>query len=212
MKYSLTVLGLLWVVFGVSHSILADLRVKNVLYRTFKISPKTYRVFYNLFAGFFLTALAYLQVVWHSTLLFQPTTTTKLLSLVVGTAGVAIMVVCVVKYFRQLSGMFTESLIPKLETGGLHQFVRHPLYLGTIIFILGLLLYFPYVKNAIAAVIICTYTVIGALLEERKLVHTFGEAYRKYQEEVPMILPWTFSRKKKRTSAGNGGRFKCMLF
>jgi protein-S-isoprenylcysteine O-methyltransferase Ste14 len=34
------------------------------------------------------------------------------------------------------------------------------------------------------------WMVIGAILEERDLVVTFGEAYRKYQRKVPMLIPY----------------------
>jgi protein-S-isoprenylcysteine O-methyltransferase Ste14 len=33
------------------------------------------------------------------------------------------------------------------------------------------------------------YIVVGATLEERDLVETFGDDYRRYQREVPMIVP-----------------------
>jgi len=203
MNYSLTLLIVLWLLFGISHSLLADLRVKNALYRTFSFTPTSFRVFYNLFAFVFLTALLYLQIVIPGTLLFERTVLTESLAFLVGSVGAIIMVLCVFKYFKQLSGIFRESVTPKLETGGLHQLVRHPLYLGTILFIAGLLLYFPYLKNAIAAVIITAYTIIGTFFEERKLLKTFGKAYGKYQEEVPMIFPWPGKRNKKSASVEN---------
>jgi len=31
---------------------------------------------------------------------------------------------------------------------------------------------------------------IGSVLEERKLVREFGEEYRAYQRQVPMLVPW----------------------
>jgi protein-S-isoprenylcysteine O-methyltransferase Ste14 len=41
----------------------------------------------------------------------------------------------------------------------------------------------------IAAGIISGYFVVGAILEERKLVKHFGDAYRTYQQRVPMLFP-----------------------
>jgi protein-S-isoprenylcysteine O-methyltransferase Ste14 len=43
------------------------------------------------------------------------------------------------------------------------------------------------VVNAILTI----YVVIGTVLEEKKLVLEFGDAYRKYQQEVPMLIPFT---------------------
>ncbi len=34
------------------------------------------------------------------------------------------------------------------------------------------------------------WILIGAVLEERDLVADFGDLYRKYQREVPMIIPY----------------------
>lgn len=40
------------------------------------------------------------------------------------------------------------------------------------------------------------YVFIGASFEEKDLVRLFGERYRRYQQEVSMILPWSKTRKK----------------
>jgi methanethiol S-methyltransferase len=197
-NYSLTLLTVLWLLFGFSHSFLADLKVKNTFYRLFGLSRTSYRVFYNISAFVFLTAILYLQIVTPSQLLYQATSFTVLLSLSLCLFGAILMMLCVIKYFKQLSGIFKESTIPKLETGGLHRFVRHPLYFGTIVFVIGLLLYFPYIKNAVAAFIVIVYTIVGAVFEEKKLVQTFGNDYKEYQQAVPMIFPW--QKSKTRTS------------
>ena len=38
--------------------------------------------------------------------------------------------------------------------------------------------------------VISVYFMIGAVLEERKLVLEFGEKYREYQRTVSMLFPW----------------------
>jgi protein-S-isoprenylcysteine O-methyltransferase Ste14 len=45
------------------------------------------------------------------------------------------------------------------------------------------------------------YIIIGTKLEEKKLVLEFGEAYIKYQKEVPMLIP--FTKVEKRSQATN---------
>lgn len=74
-----------------------------------------------------------------------------------------------------------------LRTGGLHRHVRHPLYLG------GLLLLWGLVRDPLSlatAVWGSAYLVIGARFEERKLLRLYGEAYRVYRARVPAFLPW----------------------
>ena len=74
-----------------------------------------------------------------------------------------------------------------LTTTGLYRFVRHPIYVGTLLAMwatpdmtVGHLLF------AAAATI---YTVLGTVLEERDLVRIFGDGYRDYQRRVRMLLP-----------------------
>ncbi len=74
-----------------------------------------------------------------------------------------------------------------LETGGFYRWVRHPLYLfGLIILWLT-----PYMTlNMLAAYIaLSAYLVIGAVVEERKLVREFGAQYEAYRLRTPMLVP-----------------------
>jgi protein-S-isoprenylcysteine O-methyltransferase Ste14 len=37
--------------------------------------------------------------------------------------------------------------------------------------------------------VLSVYIIIGCILEERKLLAEFGDAYRQYQRQVPMLVP-----------------------
>ena len=96
------------------------------------------------------------------------------------------------KYFFSLSGIsvFYKQQAPVvLELGGLNRYVRHPLYFGTLLFIWALFFIFPYLNNLLACCVITFYTVLGARLEEKKLVMQFGEQYISYKQRVPMLIP-----------------------
>jgi methanethiol S-methyltransferase len=102
------------------------------------------------------------------------------------------------KYFLQLSGvkwLVATNVEAKLERKGLHGYVRHPLYLSTFLFIWALWIAYPYLSLLIANIIITLYTLIALKFEEDKLLGEFGEEYRQYQREVPMIWP-SRTRKK----------------
>ncbi len=43
--------------------------------------------------------------------------------------------------------------------------------------------------------VLTAYLVIGTFLEERKLVVEFGDQYRQYQREVPMLFPVKWMKK-----------------
>ena len=90
---------------------------------------------------------------------------------------------------KQISDAVNDrTLAPlTLTTSGLYRLVRHPIYVGSFIgfwaapdMTLGHLLF---------AAIATAYTVLGAHLEERDLVRTFGDSYRRYQRKVRMLLP-----------------------
>jgi len=76
---------------------------------------------------------------------------------------------------------------------GPYRWVRHPLYLSSILMIWSnpdLTL-----DRLLFNLIFTTWVVIAILLEERGLIATFGEGYRRYQQEVPMLIPWRFPKK-----------------
>jgi protein-S-isoprenylcysteine O-methyltransferase Ste14 len=80
-----------------------------------------------------------------------------------------------------------------LKTPFVYRIVRHPLYLGL------LLLFWltPAMTHdhLFFAEVMTAYILIGIWFEERDLVATYGDAYRKYQKEVPMLLPFVKWRK-----------------
>lgn len=68
----------------------------------------------------------------------------------------------------------------------LHRYVRHPWYS------LGLLFIWTRDLNAgwlVAAVAVSAYLVVGSRLEEAKLIELFGDAYRRYRDRVPGLVP-----------------------
>ena len=81
----------------------------------------------------------------------------------------------------------------RLKTDGLYSVVRHPSYLGIILFLAGLSL----VMNSLLSVAIVVLPVVAALLyrihvEEDLLLESFGEEYRKYQKKTRRLLPFIY--------------------
>lgn len=74
-----------------------------------------------------------------------------------------------------------------LVTSGCYAIVRHPLYLyATIFMILNPVMTAQWLLLTLLSAI---YFIIGALIEERRLVATFGDEYRRYQQSVPFMIP-----------------------
>ncbi|WP_322508668.1 isoprenylcysteine carboxylmethyltransferase family protein [Anaerolinea sp.] len=184
--------------YGAIHSALASHTVKGWAERRFgQFARRTYRLFFVLMAS--LTTLALLAVPlllpdrplyvipfpWIIlTLAVQAFAVWGLLAALSQTDALAFL------GLRQLSApepLRRRAKSGELITRGFYGRVRHPLYLFSLI----LLWLFPVVTWNILALMIglTVYLYIGTLLEERKLLDEFGEAYAEYRRTTPMIFP-----------------------
>lgn len=79
---------------------------------------------------------------------------------------------------------------PRLSIRGPYRWVRHPLYLFSILMIWSC----PDIPadRLLFNVMWTAWIVAGAFLEERDLAVCFGESYRQYRRKVPMLIPRTF--------------------
>jgi protein-S-isoprenylcysteine O-methyltransferase Ste14 len=193
MLTSYILLAALWIIFCVLHSVLADNNFKKRIAASMPGTFKNYRFFYTVFAFVNLFAIVWYQIQMDRHLVFQSSVVSNVLGWMITITGAIIMLVCIKKYFLSLSGLkslFAEQVIAnELKIDGVHRFVRHPLYLGTFIFIWGFWIVYPYFSLLISNLIITIYTLIGIKLEENKLIEEFGEDYVQYRKQVPMIFP-----------------------
>jgi protein-S-isoprenylcysteine O-methyltransferase Ste14 len=190
------ILVLLWLLFGILHSVLAATWWKRRMEHWLGVHYKFYHFSYSVFAAVTLVGVLVFQVYLPSQLLYTAPVWVKLLLGLPLSAGLVIMGVLIRKYFFSLSGIsvfYKEQPPAALELGGVHRYVRHPLYSGTLLFIWSLFFIFPYTKNLLACLVITGYTVWGATLEEKKLVAQFGEKYTAYKKRVPMLIPTLFA-------------------
>ena len=184
-------LFLLWILYVLLHSFFADEKIKQYIQRSWGLK-RYYRPLYSLFSAFGLAALLAWQYSIQSPLLIH-SSWLAYISVLFILPGLLIMTVCIRKYFFELSGIQAfqkaEPVQPRLQQDGLHRYTRHPLYLGTLLFVWGLFLLFPYLDNLIAMLVITLYTLAGIRLEEKKLYLEYGEAYRQYAGRVPQLIP-----------------------
>lgn len=190
---------LYWTLFGVVHSVLAMRRWKSWMQQVLGKYYRYYRFVYSLIALILLLWVLYFQFSLPARVAWPMPLAIQIIAGILAASGIIIMVVSMRKYFFTHSGIDVffqqKPAVISLQTNGLHRFVRHPLYTGTLLMVWALWFLFPTWANLIGCIMITLYTVIGTVFEERKLLQEFGDAYAQYQRRVPMLFPFYFTKR-----------------
>ena len=196
---NLLMLGVLWIVWCTMHSLLIARPVTGYLQRLLGGRFKYYRLFYNLTA--ILTLMPLLLLTWQlrGGMVFAWQGYWQILRfLLLATAGWLFWAGARrydMGYFlgiRQIRSGTAHILLSETEefsTAGVFGLTRHPWYLGSILLIWSILPGYS-IADLMVSALLSIYIVIGTFLEERKLLAEYGDAYRRYQRQVPMFLPW----------------------
>lgn len=180
-------------VYGEMHSLYASNLIKKSIARQYpEFYSRYYRFIYNIFAVVTLLPIGWLMLTLPDNPLYTiPYPMIIVTLLIQGAAGLAMVYTLMgtgAGSFLGWDQLMGKSLPPeKLKTDGFYRHVRHPLYtLGFIIIWL-----FPWMTANWLALIASTtiYLVVGALLEERKMLQQFGEEYAQYKARTPMLMP-----------------------
>lgn len=114
--------------------------------------------------------------------------------------GMVLLSTCLISHF-ELSGLSQvfarlrdRELPPAVfKTPFLYRRVRHPLYLSFLLAFWATPV--MTVGHVLFAGATTAYILIAIQLEERDLIHFFGDQYRRYRKEVPMLIPLPKRRK-----------------
>ena len=181
-----------WIIYYIVHSVLAATSVKTFFKKTCGKYFRYYRIAYSIVSTITLLWLLYYQYSFRSPLLINSKALKYFSFVLLVAPGMLIMLICIKKYFLLLSGVrsiFTPTPAAELKADGIHRYVRHPLYSGTILFVWGLFFIFPFLNNLIAVVLLTLYVLIGISFEEKKLAKEFGKKYDEYMFQVPKLIP-----------------------
>ena len=77
----------------------------------------------------------------------------------------------------------------KLVTTGIYAHVRHPQYLGFLLLTLGMNILWVTISTLLLWPILAMLYYRLAKKEDKELEEQFGEEYRKYESNVPMLIP-----------------------
>lgn len=186
------ILVALWVVYYAIHSVLAATPVKDFFKKMLGKFYRYYRLGYSIFALLFLIAVLIYQYSFPSQIFINSIRLKYFSLFILILPGLFIMLISLKKYFMLLSGVrsiFTNVSTPELKVSGIHKYMRHPLYAGTILFVFGLFFIFPTLSNLIAVALLTLYILIGIVFEEKKLIKEFGNDYLEYKLKVPGLIP-----------------------
>lgn len=188
-------LVLAWAAYFSMHSLLASEKIKSVLKRQ-GFSSQVQRIVYNLLSAIGLLAVLFLNGAINSEYLYEKTKLLQIVAMFTAAAGVLIINAAFKQYkVKSFIGLQEEEAT--LNTSGILQLVRHPIYTGTILIVVGFVIYDPRIASLVSAICIFTYLPIGIYFEEQKLLKQYGDRYQKYKEEVPSVFPNLFTLLKK---------------
>jgi protein-S-isoprenylcysteine O-methyltransferase Ste14 len=201
LKYSYAVLG--WVLWCAIHSTLISITVAEYMKRKLGKGFRFYRLFYNVASVATLIPLIYYDYLIRESPVFSWEGPLAIVPVLLLAASISLFVVGGRYYswaqfsgIAQIRGERTDGSLSRdnsFVVSGLHRVIRHPWYLGGILIIWAQDLSIP---TILINVVISVYIIIGAVLEERKLVLEFGEQYREYQQTVSMLFPWRWLKAK----------------
>ena len=200
MFFDALIITALFLVFAVSHSILASHKFKAKLTEKLGVRIAFYRIFYNVSSILFFLFIYKISpkpnyIIYDLSFPFDVIIFALQIASVVALLWVSkyinmrefIGITQIKRYSTE--SYSTEDLDEKMElrVDGPFKFSRHPVYLFSSLFlILRPTMDFFYLIFLINMLL---YFYIGSYFEERKLLTIFGDAYAEYKRNVPKIFP-----------------------
>ena len=186
--------ALLWLSFGFVHSLFARASTKRLLQPLF---GRAYRFSYNLFSTLHigLVIIGGQLMLGENSVTFELGDGFTILATAFQVAGGVVIILGLTQYdlgrFGGVTQLFRDDDLDgdkePLHITGWHRYVRHPLYLGAYLYLLGGAVSEFGLQTALWG---CLYLWIGTWFEERSLISLYGRAYIEYKEKVPAILPF----------------------
>ncbi len=201
-------LALLWTAYCAIHSTLISISVTTWFKAVLAGKYRFYRLFFNTFSLITLIPLVLYShsARFNSEPLFAWGGPWKILKYAL-VALAAVLVIAGARHYSILQFLGIQQIRKEPTRGamtgsgefddtGVLGLVRHPWYVAVFI-----LIWTDELNAAVITVnvVLSAYLVVGTLLEERKLLIEFGEAYKRYQERVSMFIPlkWVATRRSR---------------
>lgn len=180
-----------WGVFYGLHSLLAAGKIKVYFKSTAPSFFPYYRLAYNLFHLIFSAILLWWGISCKGALLYERQMVVGILFLISGlTLSLMAFRSFDIPAFLGVDVVSSSSKnTTELIQTGLYAWVRHPLYSGIVLIILGIICCLPYQPLLLFAAVTFVYLPFGIYWEEEKLRREFGPVYDRYAQGVKRLIP-----------------------
>jgi protein-S-isoprenylcysteine O-methyltransferase Ste14 len=187
----------LWILWCSLHSLLIAVSVTGYLKKRMGARYRYYRLVYNLVALVTLAPVALYSYSIEEAPVFRWAGPLAIIRYGLLFAGICLFMAGARHYpLSKFMGMdaIRRQVTPDpsgFAASGILSAIRHPWYAGGILIVWARDIS---LSALLVNIVISGYFVIGAFLEERKLIREFGDSYRDYQQKVSMLFPWKWSR------------------
>ena len=113
------------------------------------------------------------------------------IGLVIFLLGLALAIWARVYLGRNWGMPMTEKADPELVTTGPYSTIRHPIYSGLILAMVGTAVAISFYW-LIAVVLLGAYFIYSAVMEERYMAGLFPDTYPRYKQATKMLIPYIF--------------------
>lgn len=192
-----------WAFFYALHSFMAHNSVKAFVQNKTKQYYRFYRLGFNLISVLLSIVLFYYQFSLPAEQFANMPQVVSTIGLIVYAFGFVVLFMAFKAFNKaEFIGLQQLKQPPKpnqpenqetqLIKTGLYAYVRHPLYFGLVLLLIGTLLRVPTYPTLAFVAASFIYLPIGVYLEEQKLIAEFGDAYKQYQKEVKSFIPFIY--------------------
>lgn len=196
MEYLL--IALMWIGYCSLHSFLISIRFTNLMTSLLKNYYAFYRIFYVSISLVLLIPLISYTAQLDNKVIVTYDLPLNIVRYVLISASLLVFFWAFFFNYDPLSFIGVRQILnfekvkkinpsEEIKKDGLLGIVRHPMYLAVIIYLWCQIFA---VSDIVVSIVLTIYIIIGTKLEEKKLVLEFGDTYIKYQQEVPMLIPF----------------------
>ena len=182
-------LGMLWLLFSIVW-LLAAFTSKRSAQRQSYGSRVTQSSLMLIGVLFIFNFLGWFRHGWLETRLIPETQPWVLFGAILTVAGILICFWARIILGRNWSGTVTIKRDHELILRGPYRFVRHPIYSGLLIGMLGSAIVYGYARCFIGVLICGVALWMKLQIEERFMTQQFGDQYTQYRRRVRALVPF----------------------